>query len=242
MAPLRWLVALGAVGVVATSIWADATSDEAKKLEGDWAVTSATRDGKAVDDLPFKQMEVVGEKLATMGRDGAVQVFTFKVDPTKKPKTIDLRRESVKNGETQLGIYELDGDTLKLVLGRPNADTRPKEFTDKGHLHIVLKRQEVPQGVIERVEKADPTGKDPSILCLVGSINRKDYPFGEGTVFVVVTEKTKVVKVVDGKRQPAKLEDLKEGAKIEFSGYEGVDESAPPQIHPKVVVILNTKK
>jgi hypothetical protein len=40
------------------------------------------------------------------------------------------------------------------------------------------------------------------------------------------------------------LEDLKEGAKIEFSGYEdeGVLESAPPQILPKVVVILSAKK
>jgi hypothetical protein len=105
----------------------------------------------------------------------------------------------------------------------------------------VLKRKEVPQGVIESVTKPDPTGKDPTILCLVGSINRKDYPFSEG-VYVGVTEKTELMKVVDGKRQPAKLEDLKEGAKIEFSGYEEVLESAPPQIYPKVVVILNAKK
>jgi hypothetical protein len=91
------------------------------------------------------------------------------------------------------------------------------------------------------VEKTDPTGKDPAILCLVGSINRKDYPFSEG-VYVGITEKTELMKVVGDKRQPAKLEDLKEGAKIEFSGYDEVLESAPLIIYPKTVVILNAKK
>ena len=38
----------------------------------------------------------------------------FTIDPTKKPKTIDYAMtEGFTKGKTQLGIYELDGDTFR---------------------------------------------------------------------------------------------------------------------------------
>ena len=52
----------------------------------------------------------------------------FTLDPTKKVKTIDYTiAEGANEGKTQLGIYELDGDTLKFCYAQPGKD-RPTEF------------------------------------------------------------------------------------------------------------------
>ena len=126
--------------MVAAGLRADGPSDEAKKLEGTWLVTTATFDGKALDDMKDGQIVFAAEKLSIKPKDGKEQKFTFKVDPAKKPKTMDLAFvEKVPNAAPGLVIYDLDGDTLKLVVGQPNK--RPTEFTDKGHPLIVLKRK-----------------------------------------------------------------------------------------------------
>lgn len=63
----------------------------------------------------------------------------FKLDPAKAPKVIDVR-----SGETGslAGIYELDGDTLKVCLAKTVATTRPTEFKgDKEkYFMVTLKR------------------------------------------------------------------------------------------------------
>ena len=51
------------------------------------------------------------------------------LDPATKPKTIDFQRtDGGTKGMRQLGIYELDGDTLKSCFAAPEAE-RPKDFT-----------------------------------------------------------------------------------------------------------------
>ena len=56
---------------------------------------------------------------------------TFTIDPSKLPRAIDFAVESPlradKKTSTVLGIYELDGDTLKLMLTKPGQE-RPAEF------------------------------------------------------------------------------------------------------------------
>jgi uncharacterized protein (TIGR03067 family) len=59
----------------------------------------------------------------------------YKLDENKKPKTIDLtaggRDGSGKKPDDVLpGIYELDGDSLKICLGLPGKD-RPTEPSAK---------------------------------------------------------------------------------------------------------------
>ena len=76
--------------------------------------------------------------------DKTVASGTFKIDPTKTPKEIDVMDESgVKNDKTKLGIYALDGDTYKYCLA-PAGKPRPTEFTSKagsGHSLGVSKRE-----------------------------------------------------------------------------------------------------
>lgn len=66
--------------------------------------------------------------------------MTYKLDPTKDPKAIDLTHTLGKEqGKVRLGIYLLDGDDLKMCVD----DERPTEFAtrpESGRALIVLKR------------------------------------------------------------------------------------------------------
>jgi uncharacterized protein (TIGR03067 family) len=60
--------------------------------------------------------------------------FTFELDATAKPKAIDIT--VVVNGEkvTLKGIYELDGDALKICFG----EQRPKDFSAESTARTVF--------------------------------------------------------------------------------------------------------
>jgi len=111
----------------------DAKKDQ-QGLQGTW---KATFDDKKLL-LTFK-----GDTFTfTMGDDK--YQGTFKVDPSKKPKHINM---TVKKGDkfvdkTSLGIYELKGNTLKWAANEPGKDVRPDEFREtEGMLYVVLDRQ-----------------------------------------------------------------------------------------------------
>lgn len=102
------------------------------KLDGKWVVVSVERDGKADEGLKGAVRVNAGEKYTLTPKDGKAISGAFKVDPSKKPKTMDmLPSEGRYKGKTLLGIYELDGDTLKICFAEPGKD-RPTEFTSKG--------------------------------------------------------------------------------------------------------------
>jgi uncharacterized protein (TIGR03067 family) len=64
---------------------------------------------------------------------------SYKIDADKKPKLFDL---TLPNGEKMVGIYDLDGDTLKIALSE-KGDMRPKDFDGKADPNnhvLVLKR------------------------------------------------------------------------------------------------------
>src|SRR5205823_4754039 len=73
-----------------------------------------------------------GEKWTLDYGSGEIE-GTLKIDAAKKPKTIDLSM----NGEDRLGIYEIDGDTLKICYNDPGEE-RPKEFKSKEDTKISL--------------------------------------------------------------------------------------------------------
>ena len=133
-------VVFGVFFGVAVTATADDASDEMKKLEGTWVVDSATMDGKPDKDAKGGQVVFAGNKITLKKADGTEEKFTYKVDPSKKPKTMDFVPDEKKpNSATGAGIYELDGDTLKACIGPP--DKRPTEFSDKGQMLMVLKRK-----------------------------------------------------------------------------------------------------
>src|ERR1700687_5445857 len=119
-------------------IAADDKKDEAvkkdlEKLQGDWSMVSSERNAVKLAD------EQVKEYTRTI-KDGQITVFvsgkavveaTFKIDPTKKPKTVDVTYTSGDNKDkTMPGIYETDGDTCKVCFA-PVDKERPTDFEAK---------------------------------------------------------------------------------------------------------------
>jgi uncharacterized protein (TIGR03067 family) len=113
-----------------------------EKLQGTWTVTKYYG-GQSERPLPKKPAVFKGEKLEfpTLA-DG----MTFKLDPSKSPKQIDIVPTSgADKGEVYPGLYELEKDTLKLaVVARAGAD-RPTAFESKKRadpaLYFVLTRE-----------------------------------------------------------------------------------------------------
>ncbi|MGE3806292.1 MAG: TIGR03067 domain-containing protein, partial [Gemmataceae bacterium] len=59
---------------------------------------------------------------------GKAQEALFKINPGKEPKEIDVTpQEGPRKDKVGLGIYELNGDTLR-ICHREGGDGRPSEF------------------------------------------------------------------------------------------------------------------
>jgi uncharacterized protein (TIGR03067 family) len=116
-----------------------APDEQSKKdraaLQGEWEIVAAESNGEPPPPglLDGAKFAFSGDKLTLMGKEGS-----FELDATKKPRQIDF----IRGKSHQIGIYELDGDDLKVCVGP--ADDRPKEFKTKprtDHSLFVLKRK-----------------------------------------------------------------------------------------------------
>jgi uncharacterized protein (TIGR03067 family) len=105
----------------------DTAREELRKLQGVWEVKSFEYKGVSKAAGPYAY-RFAGEKF-TFERDGKILYEgTVKLIPAKKPKSIDLVIvEGEGKGETNLGLYELDGDALKMAFD-PGGKERPKEL------------------------------------------------------------------------------------------------------------------
>jgi uncharacterized protein (TIGR03067 family) len=82
-------------------------------------------DGPTADELANLRL-TIGKGTITIALRGVEREKPqqFKLDPSAKPKTIDVTAAD----ETAFGIYELDGDTLRICLGDGPKVARPTEF------------------------------------------------------------------------------------------------------------------
>ncbi|HVS33990.1 MAG TPA: TIGR03067 domain-containing protein [Gemmataceae bacterium] len=111
---------------------ADAKDDAVKKdmdaLQGKWQITALTRDGKDAEVSKDAVRIVKDNKYTVNPNPNTTIEGTFKIDPTTKPKSIDITQTNGPNaGKTSLGVYDLDGDTLKICWAPPGKD-RPTDF------------------------------------------------------------------------------------------------------------------
>jgi uncharacterized protein (TIGR03067 family) len=112
---------------------ARAGDTDEQKLQGKWIVESFEYNGNQVDRLKEAVREFKDGKYSLTPKAGEGIEGTATLDATKKPKTIDLDI----NSRVLKGIYELEGDTLKMCYNLTK-DERPTEFTSKPDTGLIL--------------------------------------------------------------------------------------------------------
>ena len=132
--------------MLAGGVRADTAEKEFPKLHGTWIVVSAEKDGQAFDRITGGKLVVKDQNFAIVTKNGTEMKGDLVLAPGKKPKHIDFtHQEGLLRDKTWQGVYELDGDELKLCYAEADTNKdRPTEFKtaqDSGLLLIVMKRK-----------------------------------------------------------------------------------------------------
>src|SRR5262249_30470026 len=135
------------------------------------------------------------------------------------------------NGMTYV-IAVIDRAGIKSINGKPLQSGKPKPGI---------------QAIVANTTKMDGKGAEGGNLigsCSVDGIKGEGWDAASHgkKAYLRITDKTKLEKIVDKKRRPATLADLKKGCKIEFAGYGPVFETSPVIVYPKSVVIIEKAK
>lgn len=160
---------------------APTAAEELQRFQGTWQLQSWEEGGKALTDDDLKKRSVFfGANIFLFRRDGKpLQAGVLQLDPGKSPPTANFSvREGEGKDDVMLGIYSLEGDTLKLCFD-PKGQSRPKDFKPDekdGCSLITLKK---PKPEIE--EKVNIVGKYRSVMT--------DAASGKTTVTEVMVEK-----------------------------------------------------
>ena len=131
------LLALLAAGLLAGSLLAaDDKKDEkkpkdAEAIVGKWQLEKIDfgpdTPAEANKELSDGYFLFSADKLVIkFPRDKELREGTYTLDPAASPKTLDLTMKGDK--EKRLGLYELDGDTLKLCLTNSDGSPRPAKM------------------------------------------------------------------------------------------------------------------
>ena len=112
-----------------------AIKKERAKFKGTWKITKfETSKGEEKKDdvtITVKFAEDGGvEFMMSKGTDTKSKKGTYKLNPTAKPKELDLIPEE-KNDDVGKAIYQFDKDKLKLCLTEGKGSSRPTDFNIK---------------------------------------------------------------------------------------------------------------
>jgi uncharacterized protein (TIGR03067 family) len=135
----RWCVILLTVAV------AGCGGGDKAKLKGKWQMQSFVGETTKGPEETSKVVLEIGDDKTTLYVDGKmVRERPFTVNPGAKPKEIDLV-DSKDLSQKSLGIYELDGDNLKLCVSEGKNAKRPSEFKpDRESRATVLTFKRIP--------------------------------------------------------------------------------------------------
>jgi len=130
LAAIALAVAVAIAVPIAMLAWAttEEQQTEIQRLGGTWTVVTQQMDGgpqsepQPNDRMVFERNSLRRRQTAPDGTECGEEV-SYTVDPTKSPKQINVSQW----GKTAYGIYELDGDHLKICIDR-SGQGRPSEF------------------------------------------------------------------------------------------------------------------
>jgi uncharacterized protein (TIGR03067 family) len=121
----------------------DAVKKDMKLLEGTWHMESFEINGKPLPAEKVKSIKVTikGDRYSVDLGEKSFEL-TFKIDPTKKPKAIDLTMAMGDEKAVTHGIYEVSADTFKICRTTEAGKDRPTAFAGKeGMAYAVYKRK-----------------------------------------------------------------------------------------------------
>jgi uncharacterized protein (TIGR03067 family) len=140
---IQRLATVAALGLL-IAVAGPARADDQEKIQGHWKAEKAVRGGMEApaDEIEKMTIEFKGNKAMPRHGDRSPETAEFKLDSSKSPKTIDITVNKGDKTDKPKGIYEIDGDTLKICFSEPNED-RPTKFESPAGskvMLIVLKR------------------------------------------------------------------------------------------------------
>lgn len=129
---------------VGAAAFADDADPDRKAFQGTWTIVQ-TKKGDPKDKEPVTASTVVfeGNTYRIKAGDKVVEEGTFTVDGKTSPKQIEVTAtQGVDKGKKWHGIYEIDADSLKAVVG-PTDQDRPTRYGNppEGVREFVLKRE-----------------------------------------------------------------------------------------------------
>src|SRR5947209_17790057 len=113
------------------------TRKDQQRAQGVWEFVSGTRQAHLV---------ITGEHFVMTFKNGDTYLGTFQLDPTSRPKAIDLTIDEGPErhkGKLSRGLYLLDNDHLVLCPGVPGSGQRPEVFPvpeDRTQLRLVFRK------------------------------------------------------------------------------------------------------
>ncbi len=109
----------------------DASKNDLKRFQGTWRTVSLTIDGRKIpdDEIQDRRVIIIDDRYVVVDGNKTIQRGSFRLDASKTPKQINtFPADGPNKGKVDLGIYELDGDILRLCYAPPGR-TRPTEFS-----------------------------------------------------------------------------------------------------------------
>ena len=116
------------------------SSDQAN-LQGVWLAQSESLNGH--EWTVTYQYVFRGDKFSFIDETGKEMKYSFTLDTVSNPKLITIRPEDTLANSTPVSIaYELDGDSLKIVVAPPGL--RPTEISDKNNQELIISKRKSP--------------------------------------------------------------------------------------------------
>lgn len=130
--------------------------DDGARLQGSWVAVSGEEEGQKLAGEPLKEIRVVvqGDQITFYPVREKTRV-TFNLDPAHTPRAISMTvQEGSDKGKSIPGIYDFQGDRLKLCVAIKPEVPRPTKFAaglGSGMLLLELRRE--PEAVRAEREK-----------------------------------------------------------------------------------------
>lgn len=103
-------------------------------IQGEWKVVALEMDGVSLDPMTFAGSKIVIEanRFTSLGM-GEPYMGTIEIQDSGDPKTFAMHfTEGPEKGNTNFGIYELNGNTWKICLSTKGGPAPPKFATTQG--------------------------------------------------------------------------------------------------------------